>query len=96
MFVGIARFKLFLNDQPHSLKEKRSVVLRVRETLKNKLSLSVAEVGAQDVWQRTELGVSCVSSDKLLAEKMLDEARRLIESFPQVEITEEERDVDAW
>jgi len=96
MFVGIARFTLFLNEQPHSLKEKRSIVSKVREALKNRLQVSAAEVGLQDVWQRAAIGVSCVSSDKKVAEKMLDEVRRLIESFPQVEITEEERDVDAW
>jgi uncharacterized protein len=96
MFVGIARFTLFLNDQPHSLKEKRSVVLKVREALKNRLHLSAAEVGEQDVWQRAVLGVACVASDAKVAENMLNDAVRLIESFPQVEITQEERDVEAW
>ena len=96
MFIGIARFTLFLTEQPHSLKEKRSIVSKVRETLKNRLQVSAAEVGLQDVWQRAAIGVACVSSDKKVAEKMLDGVRQLIESFPQVEITEEERDVDAW
>ncbi|MFN8606093.1 MAG: DUF503 domain-containing protein [Vulcanimicrobiota bacterium] len=96
MFIGIARFTLFLSEQPHSLKEKRSVVSKIREALKNRLQVSAAEVGLQDVWQRAALGVACVTSDKKVAEKMLDDVRRLIESYPQVEITEEERDVDAW
>jgi uncharacterized protein YlxP (DUF503 family) len=96
MFIGIARFALFLNDQPHSLKEKRAIVNKVREALKNRLQVSAAEVGAQDVWQRTIIGVSVVSGDKLICEKVLDQATKLIASFPQVEITEEERDVEAW
>lgn len=96
MFIGIARFTLFLNEQPHSLKEKRSIVSKIREALKNRLQVSAAEVGLQDVWQRAAIGVACVASDKKVAEKMLDEVRRLIESYPQVEISEEERDVDAW
>lgn len=96
MFIGIARYTLFLNEQPHSLKEKRSVVLKIRESLKNRLHISAAEVGLQDTWQRAVIGVACVSSDKKVAEKILDEARRLLESYPQIEITEEERDVDAW
>ena len=96
MFIGIARYSLFLNDQPHSLKEKRSVVSKVREALKNRLQVSAAEVDAQDVWQRAVLGVAVVSGDKLMCEKVLDQAGKLIASFPQVEITEEERDVDAW
>lgn len=96
MFVGIARFSLFLNDQPHSLKEKRAVVNKVKDALKNRLHLSVAEVDAHDLWQRCVLGLACVSPDKVTAERVLDEATKLIESFPQVEITQEERDVDAW
>lgn len=96
MFIGIARFTLFLTDQPHSLKEKRGVVAKVREAIKNRLHVSVAEVDEQDLWQKAVLGVACVSGEKKVAEKMLDEVARLIASFPQVEITEEERDVDAW
>ena len=96
MFVGIARFTLFLSDQPHSLKEKRAVVSKVREAIKNRLHLSVAEVDAQDLWQRTVLGVTCVSCDKKVAEKMLEDVATLIASFPQVQITQEERDVESW
>jgi uncharacterized protein len=95
MFVGVARFTLFLSDQPHSLKEKRAIVSKIREAIKNRLQLSAAEVGEQDVWQRAVIGVACVASDKLVAEKLLNDAVRLIESY-HVEITEEERDVEAW
>lgn len=96
MFVGIARFSLFLTDQPHSLKEKRALVQKLREALKNRLSLSVAEVDKQDVWQRAVLGIALVTSDKKLAEQRLQDAANLLASFPQVEITEEERDVEVW
>ena len=96
MFIGIARFTLFLNDQPHSLKEKRSVVSKVRDAIKNRLSMSVAEVAEQDLWQKAVLGVACVSGDKKVAERMLDDVAKLIASFPQVEITQEERDVECW
>lgn len=96
MFIGIARFTLFLNDQPHSLKEKRSIVNKLKDAIKNRLQVSCAEVGEQDLWQKAVLGVACVTSDKAVAERMLNDVVRLIDSFPQVEITEEERDVDAW
>ncbi len=96
MFVGIARFTLFLTDQPHSLKEKRAIVAKVREALKNRLHLSVAEVDKQDAWQRAVLGVALVTSDKKLAEKALQDAANLLASFPQIEVTEEERDIEAW
>ena len=96
MFVGIGRYSLFLTVQPHSLKEKRSIVNKLRDALKNRLQLSVAEVDAQDVWQRTVIGVACCCSDKKIAEKLLDDASNLLASHPEVEITEEEREVEAW
>lgn len=96
MFVAIARFTMFLTSQPHSLKEKRSLVNKLKDALKNRLHVSVAEVDQQDLWQKAVLGVACVTSDKKLAEKTLSEAHRLLESFPEVEITQEERDVECW
>lgn len=96
MFVAIARFTMFLTSQPHSLKEKRALVNKLKDALKNRLHLSVAEVDQQDLWQKAVLGVACVTSDKQLAEKTLNEAFRLLESYPEVEITQEERDVECW
>ena len=96
MFIGIARFTLFLTDQPHSLKEKRALVSKVKEAIKNRLHVSAAEVDEHDLWQKAVLGVACVSAEKKVAEKMLDEVARLICSYPQVEITQEERDVESW
>lgn len=62
MIVGVAIAELHI---PHarSLKEKRSVVRRIKDQLRNRLSISVAEVAMQDLHQRTRLGVSFVSPD---------------------------------
>ena len=96
MFIGVARFELFLLAQPHSLKEKRAIVNRLKDAIRNRLELSVAEVDAQDVWQRTVLGVACVSPDQKIARKMLDDSAKILVSFPDVEVTAEEIDVSSW
>lgn len=92
MFVGICRYELLLLTGPQSLKEKRSVVRRLRDRLRN-LQISAAEVDAQDLWQRTVLGVACVSSDAGVARSQLESASKLIASFPEVELLNQELEV---
>lgn len=96
MFVGIARYDLFLLEQPQSLKAKRSVIRRLRDRIRNRLQLSVAEVDAQDLWQRAVFGVCCVSPDSSTARRLLQDCSKLIASEGSVEIIEEEADVSRW
>ena len=63
-----------------SLKEKRSVVRSLRDRLRHKFNVSVAETGMQDVHARAELSVALVASDGRMAESILDKADRLVES----------------
>ncbi|MCA9794865.1 MAG: DUF503 domain-containing protein [Candidatus Eremiobacteraeota bacterium] len=96
MFVGIAHFDLFLLEQPNSLKGKRSVVRRLVDRIRSRLSVSVAEVSHQDLWQRAGLGVAVVSSDQKLAEKLLDDVARLILTEGTVEIVDQQVEVSSW
>ncbi len=62
-----------------SLKEKRSVIRSLRDRLRSKFNVSVAETGLQDVHTRAELTIALVASDGRLAESMLDKADRFVE-----------------
>ena len=53
--VGIARVTLFLGES-HSLKEKRMVLRQVKDLVRNKFNVSIAEVSENDRWQRAVLG----------------------------------------
>lgn len=59
-----------------SLKEKRAVVRSLVARLRSRLDLSAAEVGAQDLLQRAEVGFAVVSGDLATARCIADEARR--------------------
>ncbi len=96
MFVGLARFELFLNDQPNSLKAKRSVVKSLCQKLRNRLSVAVAEVDFWDLWQRTAVGVAVVSPNQETARKLLEQALDLIDREPSVEVTNRLLEVEAW
>ena len=60
MFVGIARYDLFIGDS-RSLKDKRQVLRSVTMSVQKKFNVAIAEVDFQDKWQRAALGVSCVA-----------------------------------
>lgn len=71
----------------HSLKEKRSVLQRILTRLKQKYNISVSEIGYQDTWQRTKIAIVTVSSSRNSSELELNNALKLIDSFPEIERT---------
>jgi uncharacterized protein len=81
--VGIARVTLFVSGS-HSLKEKRTVLRRVKDLVRQKFNVSIAEVGENDVWQRAVLGVSVVGNDRRFVESALDEVLALIRAKAEV------------
>ena len=89
MTVAIARVTLFLGES-HSLKEKRMVLRRIKDLVRNKFNVSIAEVSENDRWQRAVLGLTLVGSDRRFAESALDEVLRFIRGHVQVSNEEKE------
>ena len=79
MVVGVIGWELQLFEA-RSLKEKRRVVKSLKDRLRNRFNISVAETGHQDSWQRAELTASVVATDRRRAESILDRADRLVEA----------------
>ena len=77
VFVGVAKIQLVL-PHSHSLKEKRMVLRRIRDRVRERIGVAIAEVGDQDVWQRAELGVSVTSGDRQKALAVLDDIVRIV------------------
>jgi uncharacterized protein YlxP (DUF503 family) len=48
----------------HSLKDKRQVVRSVKDGLRTRFNVSVAEINPSDAWQRATLGVVSISSSR--------------------------------
>lgn len=84
MIVGLAVCECIIYDA-HSLKEKRAVLQRILTRLKQKFNVSVSEVGYQDVWQRTKIAIAAVTSNRVMTEMELQNALKLIDSFPEIE-----------
>jgi uncharacterized protein YlxP (DUF503 family) len=60
--IGVLTLEMRL-ESSHSLKEKRHVVQSLKERLRHKFNVSVAEIDCQDLWQRAVLAAVTVSSD---------------------------------
>ena len=86
MVAAICHFDLHLLDKPDSLKAKRHVVKHLRERIATRLSVSVSEVGSQDLLHRAELGVAMVGAEQEILEGLVDRIRRMIEGDGTVEV----------
>jgi uncharacterized protein YlxP (DUF503 family) len=78
MVVGLLRLELHL-PAANSLKAKRSVLNHVKERLRTRFNVSVAEVDHQDLWQRATLGVAVVSGEQSVLDKVLHDILACVE-----------------
>lgn len=71
----------------HSLKEKRHRMSLLTTDLRNAFpALAVAEVGHQDQWQRTALGVALVTPDQPHLQRLIAGVRRYFDGRPDAEL----------
>jgi uncharacterized protein YlxP (DUF503 family) len=79
MLVVTALFELHI-EFAQSLKDKRMVVKSLRDKLRNRFDMSVAEVALQDIHQRARLALSFVAIEHSVADANLDRIQSFIES----------------
>jgi uncharacterized protein YlxP (DUF503 family) len=77
MFIGIARYEIFIPEST-SLKDKRGVLRSITSVVTKKYNVSIAEVDHQDLWQRSALGISCVSGTMSQCRKVLQEVEKAV------------------
>ena len=77
MYVGIAKISLVIGES-HSLKEKRMVLRRIKDRVRERVGVTINEVGEQDTWQRAELGCAVASGESQVAGELLDDVVRVI------------------
>ncbi len=87
IIVGLCTVELFIPGS-QSLKDKRQVLLSIKDRLREKFNLSVAEVDGQDLWQKAVLGLACVANERRYVNQVCDQALNLIRNVPAVEIVQ--------
>lgn len=92
MIVGVCTVELFIGSS-RSLKDKRQVLQGLKERLRGKFNLSIAEVDGQDLWQKAVLGMACVANESSHVDQVLEQALNVIRSMPLVEIVRTHREL---
>ncbi len=83
--VGYFQVELFIPGAL-SLKEKRFVVKSVKDRLRNKFNVSVAELDGNDAWQRSLLGIALVSNDHKLIESSFNRILSVLDNDDRFEV----------
>ena len=85
MIVGLCTVELYLPES-QSLKAKRQVLLSVKDRVRDRFNVSIAEVGDQDLWQKAVLGIASVANERKHVNQVLDQVVNLIRSIPMVDL----------
>jgi len=70
MPVGVLTLEIHL-PWAHSLKDKRAILRKMRDRLRDRFNVAVAELDHQDLWQQATFGVVSISNSRLLIEDVL-------------------------
>lgn len=92
MYVAVAKLSLVIGDA-HSLKEKRMVLRPIKDRVRERLHVTMNEVGELDSWQRGELGCAVVSADRAKALEIIDDVVRVAMSVGGAQIVGIAKDV---
>jgi uncharacterized protein YlxP (DUF503 family) len=68
--IGVLTLEIHV-EESHSLKEKRHVVKSLKDRLRDRFNVSVAEIDHLDSWQPSVVAVVTVSNDRIRAEQVL-------------------------
>jgi len=73
--VGVLTLELSLPES-HSLKDKRQTVKSLKDRLRTRYNVAVAEIDYQDLWQRALVSAVTVSGSHARAEQVLQSVER--------------------
>ena len=89
MTIGALRVELHVPGAS-SLKAKRQVIKSLKDRIRNRFNVSVAEVDQHDKWQRATLGVAMAGTDGAYVSGGLDEVMKFLRGQPAVEVCRHE------
>ena len=69
-----------------SLKQKRFVLKSLKDKVRNKFNVSVAELDGQDKWQVSTLGFAMINNDHRYIDSCLANLKSFVEGFPSLDV----------
>jgi hypothetical protein len=70
MAIGVLTLEIHIPDS-RSLKDKRQVLRSLKERLKARYNVAVAELDHQDSWQRSQIGIVSISNEEAHLEQSM-------------------------
>jgi uncharacterized protein YlxP (DUF503 family) len=92
MVIGVCKLDLRIPEN-HSLKEKRHVLRKLIDRVRNRFNVAIAEVGDNDIWQRAQMGFCTVGNDRRHINSSLDKVIYFIEQMNLVEMVRTEIEI---
>lgn len=92
MYIGILQFSI---EVPHaaSLKDKRSVVRSMKDKLRQRFNISIAEIDDHDDWQRATLGATMVGTDVRYINGALDKIVDALDEWRDAELDDHQIEI---
>lgn len=87
MFVCKCEIHLALLSDPRSLKEKRMVIRSLKDKIRKRFPVAVAEVGDENIWRSSVIGIASVSNTHQEASSAINKVIHFIEQNPELEIS---------
>ena len=85
MFIGVCTIEMHIPESG-SLKTKRQSLRSIKDRIRSRFNVSVAEIDDHDLWQKSSLAVAAVSNDKSHLNQTLDHVLNLVRSVPDVSL----------
>jgi len=85
MMVGVCRVDVYL-PYSGSLKEKRFILNSLKTRIRNKFNVSISEVDGVDKWQRSTLGIACITNDRRLIDQTFSQIVEMIDRDNRMEV----------
>ena len=85
IFIGVCTFEVHIPDSG-SLKTKRQSLRSLKDRIRNKFNVSVAEIEDNDLWQKATLAVAAVSNDRTHLNQTLDHVLDVVRAVPELDL----------
>ena len=101
MVVGLMHVELHV-PSARSLKDKRSVVKSLRDQLRGRFNVAVAELNANEKWQRATVGIAALGGERAYVEGLVRDVAAWLRSGGLMDVIRIEEEYliagepDAW
>lgn len=92
MIIGLLQLDILIPES-NNLKEKRSTIKSLKETIRRRFNVSIAETGKLDKWSRSEISITKVSNEAKFIRQEFQKIQKDIESRYPVEIIDKREEV---